>query len=164
VVKYQKQLQEKRMDTEWDKKNLGFARVISANSLDPSTKCGAVITSTDRKVLSWGWNKFPNYIANSPENWNNREFKYRHVIHAEKDAAMNLPKNLGEIELDAIYVWPFMSCIDCAQVIQISKIRRVVIPLEKDPEREERWKDSLKASREFCEIHKITIEEISIGV
>ena len=66
---------------------LGLADYVATKSKDPSTKCGAVIVNKDtRSVVSLGYNGFPRGFLDTSERLENREYKYRHVIHAERNA------------------------------------------------------------------------------
>jgi dCMP deaminase len=44
----------------WDLRFLTLAKTVSTWSKDPSTKVGAVIVDKNRRVVSLGYNGFPN--------------------------------------------------------------------------------------------------------
>ncbi len=66
---------------------LGMAQYVSTRSKDPSTKCGAVIVNKlSRAVVSVGYNGFPRNFLDTKERLENREYKYKHTLHAEQNA------------------------------------------------------------------------------
>lgn len=70
----------------WDKFYLNLAKEISQKSKDPSTKVGAVIVRHDNTPVSFGFNGFPKRMDDSESRYLDREFKYRWVQHAERNA------------------------------------------------------------------------------
>ncbi|MBT7127172.1 MAG: CMP deaminase, partial [Candidatus Thioglobus sp.] len=73
----------------WDKRYLGLAAEVSTWSKDPSTQVGAVTVGSKKEVLSQGFNGFPRGIDDSDERYNNRDTKYKLVVHAEMNAIYN---------------------------------------------------------------------------
>lgn len=65
---------------------LGLADYVATKSKDPSTKVGAVIVDPDNHVVSIGYNGFPKGLLDTSERLNNREYKYAHTVHAERNA------------------------------------------------------------------------------
>ena len=125
-----------------DRHFLEMARLASLDSPDPSTKCGAVVVK-DGRAVSQGCNDFPRGTDQSLEIWNNREEKYRRVVHGEVNAILNAHDDLRGATL---YSWPpghGPSCERCAGVIINAGISRVVY-FQKTAGGwdEERWKSS----------------------
>lgn len=109
----------------WDRFYLGMAKYVSTASKDPSTQTGGVIVRPDRTVVSVGFNGFPRGIYDDPELLNNREEKYKRVVHSEMNAILSARESLQGYTL---YNWPGQSCERCAvHVIQVG-IKRVVSP------------------------------------
>ena len=75
----------------WDQTWLKCAIEISNLSKDPSTKVGAIIVSSDNRKCSIGYNGFATGLPETFDMWNNRELKYKLVIHAEENALLNCP-------------------------------------------------------------------------
>jgi len=125
----------KRDQLWWDRHWLGVAKAVSKGSKDPSTKIGAIIIRPDRSEVSWGYNGFPNGIADTLERLNNREIKYGLVLHGEENALL---KACEDVTGCTIYIWPLFSCKRCALQIIQSGIKRVVSP----PPASERWQAS----------------------
>jgi dCMP deaminase len=119
---------------DWDSRFLEMARLVSSWSKDPSTKVGAVITH-GKFVVSLGFNGFPKGVSDLSERLENREIKYKMVIHAELNAILTARQHL---EGCTLYVWPFMPCSQCGSAIIQSGIKRVVAPKMDN----ERWTES----------------------
>ena len=129
--------------TKWDRRFLRLAREVSTWSKDPSTKCGCVIVRPDRTVASLGYNGFPRGIEDKEEWLNNREEKYKRVVHGEMNAILNAREPLTGYTL---YTYPGpLSCERCTVHIIQAGIKRVVGANE-NPSYTERWKDNTQTS------------------
>lgn len=120
------------MSEKWDKRFLGLAEYIATWSKDPSTKVGAVIADSDNRLVSIGYNGFPKGVDDSIERLENREVKYKIVIHGERNALLFARRDLKDCKL---YTWPFMPCSPCASMIIQSGISEVIAPFSDNP----RW-------------------------
>jgi dCMP deaminase len=109
----------------WDRRFLKLAAEVASWSLDPSTKTGAVITTPRNDLVSVGWNRFGRGVENTHERWNNRELKYKLVVHCERAAAARARCPLDGYTL---YTWPFPSCAPCAALMIEHGIARVICP------------------------------------
>jgi dCMP deaminase len=126
----------------WDTRYLEMAQLVSTWSKDPSTKVGAVIVNKDNEVVSVGYNGFPRKIFDTETRLNDRDIKYKMVVHGEVNAMIFAKQDL---EGCTLYTFPFMPCSVCAgQVIQHG-IKRVVAPYSDN----ERWVESFKLTREM---------------
>jgi dCMP deaminase len=126
----------------WDNRFLRLAEHISLWSLDPSTKCGAVIIDPRKRIISLGYNGLPQGVADTPERLNVREMKYKVIVHCERNAIIFAQRDLTGCTL---YTWPFMSCSVCAAMVIQSGISRVVAPQSDNP----RWVDDFIISSEL---------------
>src|SRR5258708_26276348 len=110
----------------WNTRFLLLAKHISAWSKDPSTKCGAVISDENRRIVSMGYNGFPMGVLDSPARLDNRETKYKLVVHAERNALLFAKRDLSGCIL---YTWPILTCSQCAAMVIQSGIELVVCPV-----------------------------------
>ena len=102
---------------------LRHAKFIGENySKDPRTKVGALILRADGTPVSWGYNGFPRSIVETPELWENREEKYKRVLHAESNAIDFARESL---EGTTIFCSLF-PCSNCAARIAQAGIKTVV--------------------------------------
>jgi dCMP deaminase len=125
--------------SDWDHRFLDMAALVSTWSKDPSTKVGAVITR-GKFVVSLGFNGHPSGVEDSAARLENRETKYKTIIHAELNAILSARQPL---EGCTLYVVPFMPCSNCGAVIVQAGIKRVVT-LENN---NERWAESFEITR-----------------
>ena len=109
----------------WDLRFLDLAKFISKWSRDPSTQTGAVIVDSDNRIVSVGYNGFPKGVDDSEERYNNRELKYKIIVHCERNALLFANRSCKNCTL---YTFPFMSCAVCASMVIQSGIKRCVAP------------------------------------
>ena len=77
-------------------------------------------------MLSLGYNGFPRGINDSPERLENRETKYKIIVHCERNALLFAR---GSVRGCRLYIWPFMSCAPCAAMIIQAGIIEVIAPV-----------------------------------
>jgi dCMP deaminase len=138
----------------WDVRFLELARFVSNWSLDPSTKVGAVISDKHNRVVSIGYNGFPKGIKDD-ERLNDRETKYKIIVHGEINAITFANRNLENCTL---YTYPFEPCPRCAGIIIQSGIKRIVAPINKI----DRWENDFKLSRQLFSEANIQIDYYEI--
>jgi dCMP deaminase len=126
----------------WDVRFLRLAEHVSLWSKDPSTKTGAVITDSQQRIVSLGYNGFPRGVADTNERLNNREIKYEMIVHCERNAIIFAQRDLKDCTL---YTWPFMSCSVCAAMVIQSGITRCVAPYSDNP----RWQASFQLTTDM---------------
>ena len=112
----------------WTQNFLNLAKHISSWSKDPSTHIGAVAVDPDtRRVLSTGYNGFPRGVEDSDRRLNDKEAKYKFVVHAEQNCIYNATLNGVSLNGADLYVHGLPVCSECAKgVIQVG-IKRVFI-------------------------------------
>ena len=131
------------MLNKWDHRYLLLAKEVGSWSKDPSTQIGAVAVGSKGQVLAQGYNGLPRGISDSEERLNNREIKYKYVVHAEQNLIYNATYNGVSLDGATIYVTGLPVCSECAKgIIQVG-INRVVMPKQ---EIKENWKESWKLS------------------
>ena len=137
--------------SKWDIRFLELAKHVAQWSKDPSTKVGAVLISSEGREFV-GYNGFPKGVLDSEERLNNREVKYKLVVHAEVNAIL---KAGDKARGGTLYVWPSFSlppiCNECCKVAIQAGVKEIVgyLPNEND-ERVQRWKASISISEEMC--------------
>jgi dCMP deaminase len=116
----------------WDRWFLGMAEYVATASKDPSTKVGSVIVDPQRRFVSCGYNGLPQGVEDTEERLNNRDLKYKLIVHGERNAIIFAGRSVHGCTL---YTTPFMPCSVCAGMIIQSGIKRVVAPYSENP----RW-------------------------
>lgn len=118
----------------WDKRFMEMAKLVSTWSKDPSTQVGAVITR-GKKVVSVGFNGFAAGVGDDADRYEDSDFKYPAVIHAEENAILFSKQDLSGC---SIYVYPMPPCARCAaKIIQVGITRITTIKPAED--KFERW-------------------------
>ena len=117
----------------WDEYFMGVAKLSAMRSKDPSTQVGACIVSGDNKILSMGYNGFPNGCSDDEFPWDKEENdpydeKYYYVTHSELNAILNYRG--GSLEGSKLYVTLF-PCNECAKAIIQAGIKTIVYESDK---------------------------------
>ena len=136
----------------WDNRFLDLCEVVAAWSKDPSTKVGAVITEGIH-IVSVGYNGLPSGAYDDPAILNNREEKYKFIIHAEINAILAAKRPLKGTTL---YIHPFLPCTNCASICIQSGISRVVAPACAD----NRWVDNIEKSKDLFQETGVEVVEL----
>lgn len=93
---------------------MNLAGHVSEWSKDPSTKVGAVVIDSEKRVVGLGYNGFPRGVLDSPERYNERHVKYKLIVHAEANALLNAhPFNIVGCSLYTT-IFP---CAECTKLI-----------------------------------------------
>jgi len=116
----------------WDEYFMGVAMLSGMRSKDPSTQVGACIVSGDNKILSMGYNGFPNGCSDDEFPWDREgedlNNKYLYSTHSELNAILNYRG--GSLENAKLYVSLF-PCNECAKAIIQSGIKTVIYDSDK---------------------------------
>lgn len=144
----------------WRNNYLRLAKNISTWSKDPSRKIGAVAVGSKGQILAQGFNGFPRGIADTDERLNNREEKYKYVVHAEMNAIYNACLNGTSLDGSTMYVYGLPVCSECAKgIIQVG-IKHVAFLVEDviPPV----WTESWERTRKMFDEAGITYDYVSI--
>ncbi len=145
------------MRTNWDKRFIELAKHISEWSKDTSTGTGAVIATSDYRIVSIGYNGFPSGANDSIEERYERPQKYKYTEHAERNAIYNAAR-LGVSTVGCKMYLMWFPCVDCARAIIQSGIIELVC---KEPNFEdERWGGDFKISVELLNECKVKLSYV----
>lgn len=141
----------------WDKRFLEMARLVSTWSKDPSSQFGSVIVDNDKRIVSVGFNGFAKGFDDSEERLKDRQFKYRHVLHSEENCILNARQDIKGL---TIYVTG-VPCSLCMSRIAQSGLTKVVCykPTE---DYLSRW--SIEEPLQVAKECGIIVEQIEEGV
>lgn len=104
-----------------------MAKHISTWSKDPGTKVGAVAVGKQGQILAQGYNGFPRGVDDTDARLQNRDVKYKFVVHAEQNCIYNATLNGTSLNNADLYVHGLPVCSECAKgIIQVG-IKRVFI-------------------------------------
>lgn len=126
-------MSEKRKDyISWDEYFMGVAYLSSMRSKDPNTQVGACIVGEDNRILSMGYNGFPNGCSDDVFPWGKTgediDIKYLYSTHSELNAILNYRG--GSLEGAKMYVTLF-PCNECAKAIIQAGIKCIVYDCDK---------------------------------
>ncbi len=110
----------------WNEYFMGIAKLSAMRSKDPKTQVGACIVSNDNRILSVGYNGFPNGCSDEDFPWDKSDdlycSKHSYVVHAELNAILNTTTTLKG---STIYTTLF-PCNECAKAIIQAGIKTVI--------------------------------------
>ena len=116
----------------WDEYFMGVAQLSGMRSKDPNTQVGACIVGNDNRILSMGYNGFPNGCSDDLFPWaregGEMKTKYPFVTHSELNAILNYRG--GSLEGTKLYVSLF-PCNECAKAIIQAGIKTVIYDSDK---------------------------------
>lgn len=140
----------------WDERFLGLARHVAEWSKDPSTKVGAVIIDTKKRIVSLGFNGLPRGLEDSPKRLDDRGLKYQMTVHAEHNAVLFADRSL---ESCTLYTWPLPPCSRCAAfIIQVGISRVVSPPVAGNP----RWAEDCALAEEMFREAGVILEGMEL--
>lgn len=143
-----------------------LAREIATWSKDPSRQIGAVAIGSNRRILSTGYNGFPAGIEDSIDRLDDRDEKYKYVVHAEKNCIYNACHNGISLNGSSLYVWGLPICSECAKgIIQVG-ISKVYYSYKVESYNDTIWINSFRITKSMfeevgIEVHHIDPNELS---
>jgi len=106
-----------------------IAAICSYRSKDPNTQHGCVIVSERNRILSTGYNGFPEGCSDDEFPWTSPE-KYPIAEHAERNAIYNAVGSATNLRNSTLYLYSekgYYPCADCARgIIQVG-IKKIVM-------------------------------------
>ena len=148
----------------WHRRYLSLAREISTWSKDPSRQIGAVAVSEKGRVLATGYNGFPRAIRDFPYLYEERELKYKRVVHAEMNCIYNATYNGVCLDGSSMYIWGLPMCSECAKGALQVGIQSVYWAT--DVEIPDKWLDSLRDTTDLFKeadlLSNITIDRLHL--
>ena len=136
------------------------AYAAAAESPDPSSQNGALIVSPGGQILVRECNRFPNGIEVTDELLNDRNFKYKFIEHAERNAIYAHACDHSFMSTEGLFmVSPWAACPDCARAIVQSRIARLYVHKQRMDITAERWADEVSVGRAILEDGGVEIIE-----
>jgi dCMP deaminase len=140
--------------SKWDERFLRMAEEVSTWSKDPSRKIGVVAVDENHRVLSQGYNGFPRGIDDNPVRYENRNIKYKYIVHGEMNCIYNATYNGVSLHGATLYVYGLPVCNECAKGIIQTGIKKVI--MKKHDDVPEKWSDSWKDTKRIFDEAGIT--------
>ena len=112
------------MRPEWDDYFLSMSFLAARRSFDPSSKCGCVIVSRDKRVLSVGYNG-PIRGSVDEEIPLTRPERYKFMLHGEENALLAYNGSYQDIQNSIAYITG-RPCSKCLRMMIHKGITRIV--------------------------------------
>jgi len=126
---------------------MNVAKEVASWSKDPSKKIGCIAVK-DRRTIATGFNGFPRGISDIQERLEDRDLKYRYVVHAEMNCIYNASYHGVSLDGSTFYIYGLPVCSECGKgIIQVGT-KRVVWKAIAD-EIPTRWMDSNMLTEEM---------------
>ena len=138
----------------WDVRFMKQVYLVAESSKDPSTKIGAILVK-DKNVISSGYNGFARNVIDSTERYNDREIKYKFIVHGEANAILTAAR-LGISTINTTLYTQAIPCNECMKSVIQAGITEIVIH-SKWPMSHSKWEESSKIS-------DLMIKEVGIKV
>ena len=131
----------------WTRRYLDIAKEVAKWSKDPSRQIGAIAVGDKGQILSQGYNGFPRGVMDADNRYNNREEKYKYVVHGEMNCIYNACNSGVSLNGATLYVTGLPVCSECAKgIIQVG-IKKVVMEYPKDIP--DFWKESVLLTKQM---------------
>lgn len=146
------------MASDWNKRFMDVADLVSTWSKDQSRQTAAVIVDNRNCILAVGWNGFPRGINDDVPERHERPAKYKWTEHAERNAIYNAAAT-GTPTSGATMYMPWYPCADCARAIIQSGIARLfcVEPNWDDAV----WAEDFRVVKEMLKESSVVIEFVN---
>ena len=145
--------------THWDQRFLVIASHFAGWSKDPSTKVGAVAVRS-RRILAQGYNGLPAGVSDTESRLMDRTTRLAMTVHAEANCICHAAQNGVSLIGATMYVWPLMTCSNCASMLIQSGIIKVVVPNFVEPQR---WQDSFDLARTMFIEAGVSVDRIPMS-
>jgi dCMP deaminase len=109
---------------EWDEYFSLIAEAAKSKSKDPRCQVGAVIVSSDKVVLTTGFNGLPRGVDDDRQILDDTDEKIKVICHAEQNAIINAARMGIAVHGASIYVTKFPCLACCSSIIQAG-IKRI---------------------------------------
>jgi len=137
------------LSSKWDKRYMELAKAVSTWSKDPSKKIGAIAIGSKGQVLAQGFNGFPRGIDDSDDRLNDREIKYKYVVHAEMNLIYNATFNGISLDGSSVYIYGLPLCSECAKgLIQVG-VKRIVMNKDSLESADDKWIESFELTMQL---------------
>lgn len=129
----------------WDKLFMQMVYLISTKSRDPRTKIGAVLVK-DKRVISMGYNGFPGGVDDLDERYNNRDAKYKFIVHSEDNCILTASR-FGISTIGTTLYTNGIPCCECSKSIIQGGIAEIVIHKQWPDMKHSNWIESTNISK-----------------
>ncbi|MBE5735652.1 MAG: dCMP deaminase family protein [Clostridiales bacterium] len=141
----------------WNEYFMGIALLSAKRSKDPNSQVGACIVDSNKRIVSMGYNGFPNGCSDDCLPWGRDggmlDTKYAYVVHSELNAILNANTNVRGCTL---YVTLF-PCNECTKAIIQSGIKELYYISDKYADT-----DGVRASKKMLDMAGIKYTQMDL--
>ncbi len=141
----------------WNEYFMGIALLSAKRSKDPNSQVGACIVDSKKRIVSMGYNGFPNGCSDDELPWGREggtlDTKYAYVVHSELNAILNANTNVRDCTL---YVTLF-PCNECTKAIIQSGIKELYYLSDKYADT-----DGVRASKKMLDMAGIKYTQMDL--
>jgi dCMP deaminase len=109
---------------DWDEYFLAIAETVARKSKDPRCQVGAVIVSSDRVILSTGFNGLARGVFDDAAVLEDIDEKLKWICHAETNAIVNAARIGAALKDSSLFVNKF-PCFNCCNALVQAGIKRI---------------------------------------
>jgi len=114
-------MKKSREKASWDEYFMGMAEKATERSIDPDYQVGAIIVSKKNRIISTGYNGFPEGFDESDLDWDQKELLRPFIAHAEINAILFSRRKLKKARLYCT----LCPCENCALLARIAGIQKI---------------------------------------
>lgn len=140
---------------DWDSYFMKQAYLVAERSKDNRTKIGTLLVR-DNNVISTGYNNFARKVRDLPERYNDRETKYKFVVHSEANSVLTAAR-IGVSTLNSTCYTFGVPCHECAKTLIQGGIKEIVLHRQWPNMLHSIWVESTKISMTMFKETGITI-------
>jgi dCMP deaminase len=111
------------------------------------------VIADGRRVVSLGYNGMPQGVQDLSERYENRDLKYKMILHAERNAIIFAREPLRGY---TAYTSPIRSCAVCAGMLIQAGIKRIVAPDTVNP----RWEEDFRLAKQMYDEARVDLHLI----
>lgn len=119
-----------------------MALLVSTRSKDPSTRVGALVVDSERRIVGSGYNGFPRGVVDDPARYAERSLKLSMVVHAEVNAVLNATRSVRDCTVFSTRA----PCSGCSGVLIQSGVATVICP---DQPANSKWVDDWMIAKQM---------------
>lgn len=133
--------------------------LIAEKSKDPSTKIGALLVK-DNRIISTGYNGFPINVKDLPDRYNDREIKYKFIVHGEDNAVLSAAR-FGISTIGSTLYTQTIPCNDCTKSVIQGGVTNIVLHSNWPIMNHSKWKESVEFSLKMLNEANIKIKYLN---
>ena len=140
----------------WDVLFMRKVYEIASKSKDPRTKIGAVLVRDNHAFLE-GYNGFAKGVKDLSERYQDKETKYKYVVHAEHNAIL-IAARFGISTMNSTLYTQGIPCNECTKAVIQAGIKEIVVHAQwPNLFTSPKWTDSIGISNIMLEESGITV-------